>query len=201
MNSKPVCVIVTGRQGSGKTTLARKLGAMLRMPAILRDEVKEGYVNTFGVKHDELPSDANRVVTDLFFHLVEEYLRGGVSVVIEAAFQHPVWWPRLKMINELGSIIIVLCVTDDEVAFHRPIERGLADPERESYHGDNRVVHFKKTGEILTPAPYEPPRSDAPTIEVRTDDGYVPPLDEIVADIRSALRRCEVEDVQTTDRE
>ena len=96
MNSKPVCVIVTGRQGSGKTTLARKLGAMLRMPAIIRDEVKEGYVNTFGVKHDELPSDANRVVTDLFFHLVEEYLRGGVSVVIEAAFQHPVWWPRLK---------------------------------------------------------------------------------------------------------
>jgi len=36
------------------------------MPLVSRDEIKEGYVNTFGVRHDQLPPDTNRMVTDLF---------------------------------------------------------------------------------------------------------------------------------------
>ena len=54
---RPGCVLVTGRPGSGKTTLARKLAGLLRMPLVSRDEVKEGYVNTFGVRHGRLPAD------------------------------------------------------------------------------------------------------------------------------------------------
>jgi hypothetical protein len=156
------------------------------MPAIIRDEVKEGFVNTFGIRHDELPSDANLKVTDLFFHLVEEYLRGNVSVVIEAAFQHQVWEPRLDAVREIASVRVVLCTVSDEAAFRRPIDRGLADPERERYHGDNRVVHFKKTGEILTPAHYEPLRIDVPAMIVDTEDGDAPPLQEIARFARRA---------------
>ena len=67
----------------------------------------------------------------------------------------------------------------------RPIQRGLENLEREFYHGDGRVVHYKKTGEILTPAPYESPQFDVPTIQVSTNDGYDPSLDEIVGRLRS----------------
>ncbi|MBA4125068.1 MAG: hypothetical protein H0X72_21705 [Acidobacteria bacterium] len=42
MNSKPKCIIVTGRAGAGKTTLSKKLGRQLWMPVISRDEIKEG---------------------------------------------------------------------------------------------------------------------------------------------------------------
>jgi 2-phosphoglycerate kinase len=185
MSRKPKCVIVTGRPGSGKNTLASKLARALWMPLVSRDEIKEGYVNTFGVKHDELPPDANGRATDLFFSLVNQYLAGKISIVIEAAFQHKVWEPRMPKILELALPFIILCSVDDAVAARRYLERGLADPNREYYHGDNLVVHYRKTGEILPYASYTPPNFDVPTIEVSTEGDYIPTVDEIVNRIRS----------------
>jgi predicted kinase len=186
MNRKPKCIIVTGRPGSGKTTLAKKLGERLWMPVVSRDEIKEGYVNTCGVKHDQLPPDTNGLVTDFFFGIVNEYLAGNVSVVIEAAFQHKVWEPRMPKLLESASPWIVLCLAGDVVAARRHLQRGLESPAREFYHGDKRVAHYRETGEILPPESYAAPKFDVPTIQVSTDGEYVPCIDEIVKRIQSA---------------
>ena len=90
----------------------------------------------------------------------------------------------MPKIMELASVWIVLCAVDDDMAARRHLERGLANPEREFYHGDQRVFHYRQTGEFLAPAGYQVPKFEVPTIEVRTDGEYDPSIDEIVNQIR-----------------
>ena len=186
MDRKPKCIIITGRAGAGKTTLSKKLGRQLWLPVISRDEIKEGYVNTFGVKHDQLSPDTDGFVSNFFFEIVCQYLTNKVSVVIEAAFQHAVWESRMPKILELSHPYIILCSIDVEIAAQRHLQRGLADPRREFYHQDKRVSLYRATGDIGTPGKYVAPKLNVPTIQVSTDGEYIPCIDEIVKQIQSS---------------
>ncbi len=179
MPDKPQCIIVTGRPGAGKSTLSKELAKLLFMPVISRDEVKEGFVNTFGVRHDELPPDSNRVATEIFFDTVSFLLARKISLIIEAAFQHHVWQSRMDALTTVARVCFVICSLDSEIAAHRHLHRGLNNPKREFYHGDKRVAVYREQG-ILEPAgDYNSPAFDLPTIEVSTLDGYSPTLNTV----------------------
>ncbi len=175
----PFCIIVTGRPGSGKTTLAAKLAARLCVPLLSRDVLKEGYVNTHGVKHSELPADTNRKISALFFDLAVQHLSGGVTIVIEAAFQHKIWAANIDALKQVSKPAIILCSVPGELAAERHLQRGLDDARREHYHGDARVSRYRETGVIAPPGNYDPPNLDVPMMQVSTENGYDPPLEEV----------------------
>lgn len=186
MNKTPKCVIVTGRPGSGKTTLSKELAQRLWMPVVSRDEIKEGYVNTFGVQHDQLPSETNRVVSDFFFEVVNQYLTNKVSVIIEAAFQHRAWEAKMPEIAGVSRPFLVVCSIDAELAARRHLQRGLDDSNRTFYHGDKRVDIYRQTGVISPPGDYVSPAFDMPTMRVSTEGAYGPSVDEIVRQIHAS---------------
>ena len=186
MGKKPKCIVITGRPGSGKTTLAGELCKRMYLPKISRDEIKEGYVNTFGVKHDRLPKDTNGIVNEVFFEAILNLLKENVSILVEAAFQHKLWDLVVPRINEIALTYIIVCELGAEISARRHLERGLADPNREFYHGDKRVVIFRKTGEFGPGGEYIPPEYGVPTLRVSTTDGYMPSLEEIVKFVKNA---------------
>src|ERR1044071_914919 len=130
---QPALIVVTGRPGAGKTTLAHALARAVRCPAVCRDEIKEGLVCTAGDGGD-LGADLQRHATDTFFEALALLLGRGVTVVAEAAFQDRVWAPRLQPLRELARVRVVLCEVAPELADERKVARGLGDPARARFH-------------------------------------------------------------------
>ncbi len=179
---KPYLLIVTGRPGSGKTTFSKELGGKLFLPIISRDALKEGYVHTFQKKHSDLPSDTNKLVTDLFFQTISDLLESDVSLIAEAAFQHKVWEPRLRLLSKVANIHILICQIEPKKAKERFLRRGLDDSTREYFHGD-KAVQDARAGEKMTIAEYEPPNLPYPTITIDTTNKYIPSIDEIKKEV------------------
>lgn len=69
---------------------------MISCPALCRDEIKEGMVAS-NPGFVPTPKDPLMLRTyHLFFDTIALLLRGEVTVVAEAGFQHALWWPKLE---------------------------------------------------------------------------------------------------------
>jgi predicted kinase len=177
---RPVLIVVTGRPGAGKTTLAHALARAIRCPAVCRDEIKEGVVNTLG-RPGRPGDEIERRVYETFFETIDLLLSRGVTLVAEAAFQHKNWAPKLEPLRERARIRIVLCDVDPVLARARHVERSATDPERGRFHHD-RTVQADEAGRTLPIGEYDPPRIEgAAALTVDTSAGYRPDISMIVA--------------------
>jgi predicted kinase len=73
---RPLLVVVSGVPGGGKTTLAHRLAAELRLPHLNRDLVRDGIWATDGV-------NVGAATWDIWLAAVTLYLRHRVSVVVD----------------------------------------------------------------------------------------------------------------------
>jgi predicted kinase len=171
-------VVVSGPAGSGKTTLAHHLAAMVGCPAICRDEIKEGMVHaTPGF----VPGPGDELTTrtlPTFFGVLRLLLEAGVTTVAEAAFQDQVWRPGLEPLRSLAQLRIVHCAAPAEVAFQRILRRKAENPLRLA-HADPGPHDASER--LPGYAAFDRVSLDAPWMEVDTADGYRPRLREIVA--------------------
>jgi predicted kinase len=176
----PSLIVVSGRPGAGKTTLAHALARAVCCPAICRDEIKEGMVHA----HPGFtpgPGDALTVRTfTTFFAVLDVLIANEVTVVAEAAFRDQGWRPELERLLGRADIRVICCMVDPDVADQRIQRRFNTDVVARSAHADVTRLENSKLDDRAS-ATFEPLSLDVPTLRVDTTDGYEPVFDEIVA--------------------
>lgn len=176
--NKPLLLVITGRPGSGKTTLSERISREWCFPLLSRDRIKEGLVHTEGSSHEDLPENANARATQVFFGTIDYLISQGISVIAEAAFQHPLWEENLIALKEKARIVILVCHLDAGIALERFLDRGLSDENRIRFHGD-KGVRMKMNGITPQPGDYIEPHLDMQTIYLDTTDGYDPDIETL----------------------
>jgi predicted kinase len=179
-------VIVSGAPGAGKSTLAARIADGLRLPLLCKDSLKEAIGDELGPPADVAASQRLGLAAyRVLFSTAARFLDSGASVVIESNFRRGQSEPELTEIVSRADARLVHCTADPgriRSRYQARFRRG----ERHPVHLD--VQRADGLADDLAEGRFEPLALDIPTIVVRTDHGYEPAFDEILAFVAGRVR-------------
>ena len=170
--------MVSGAPGTGKSTIARELGAALRLPVLSLDPVKEALADVLGLGDEDWSNRVGDAAAEVIFRLAA----GFPDAVAEG------WWRgarRDRAVAEFAGAAEVFCHCDPELAATRslarreagrhPIHRDMINPG-----GVGSAAHIASLAATVTPL-----RLGGPLIEVDTGRPGAPA--EAVAAVRAVV--------------
>jgi len=173
-------LIVSGRPGSGKSTLSRKIATTLSCPLISRDDIYGAVaLNHLIAGGDYLSDDENhkRKTFEVFFSTIQFYSSKGVFVIAESAFQDHMWRNGLGTTDSY-HIKVIHCEVEESLARERVYERGVRDHDELS-----RLPSAKEL--LISPIKLAPRDCNCISfanerLVVNTTDGYEPIFEDII---------------------
>ena len=168
-------VLVSGAPGAGKSALARPLAALLGLPLLSKDVIKETLFDVLGhAAADELASSRRLggAAMELLWRLAGEC----PAVVLEANFRSQSTYERARVLELTSRPVEVYCRVPPAVAAERYARRGATD--------DHHPVHVARTISADLLAEFQRPFGLGPVIEVDTS-GPVD-IEAVAAAVRAA---------------
>lgn len=175
----PALVIVNGRFGSGKTYMAERLAADLKLPLFNRDGIKETAYDALKNRSEAMVEELSPISHGVLLYICEQLLKGGVSHVLESNFS-------IQASNKVQALldkyqpraVQVHLWTTLEVSLKRSLDR-IETGDRHPVHQKERQLmemSLQERIEALTgPQKFmriddEPLKIDAPMVQVDTND-------------------------------
>ncbi len=134
---KPILIIVHGKPGAGKSTLAKHLAEDLGMHSMRKDDLKDFMFDKMGVKDREWSTTLGRAASEMLYPLTEAMLASGRDFILESAFYKSLTDERLSAIVSTyeARCIQIYCDLDPEERRRRFIARN-ENGERHPGHVD-----------------------------------------------------------------
>jgi predicted kinase len=181
-HDSPGLVIVCGLPASGKSTLAARIAVELGWPLFAKDRFKELLFDTGDVDPDrfdrtqsgQLGGQAIAMLFDVATTLIE----ARVDVVVESNFRPHLARQDFAPLVERSRARQIHCTIERERIVERYRSRFERD-DRHPVHVDDVAID-ELEGQIDAGFG-DPLPLGIPLLSVRTEDGYDPPLHEIVA--------------------
>ena len=181
----PLAVLVSGAPGSGKTTLAASLGVGLDLPVLDKDQLVHGIWRT-----RDRALDLGAAGVEPLYRTMELWAQLRVSFVAEQTFFRGVSEPDVAQRLAPRCVLVnVHCRSAHAVA---RFERRMRD---DVLCGEARLRKLLPLAERLQSDLYEPLALDCPLFVVDTDDGYVPPLQNLIDRIDEIYSRPLIHDL------
>lgn len=134
-------ILINGKPGVGKTTLAAQLKESVAVPILTKDNIKEFLFDTIGYSDREWSKRVGKVSIEMLFTYVDIFLGLGQDIIIENAFWKEFAGPQLAAIikETHAECLEIYCFTDQKTRMARHDHR-MADGSRHSGHDDTLLV-------------------------------------------------------------
>ncbi len=187
--SKPVLIIVNGLPATGKTTLARRLAADVRLPVFSRDGIYETLYDALECSSNGCSPLIGPATFTLLYSIAGSVLVAGQSLIIEGFFGRPelrsAEFLHLQQAYAFEPFQIV-CRTDGEVLLERFLARART-VERHASHQDRDLEWIEQNKERLLQGRLIPLALDGQVIEIDTTTPHSFDYADLLQRVHTAL--------------